>query len=426
MATIPSTRSTHSMLCWPEEGLTRIPQWIYSDPAIYAREQKRIFRGRSWQFVGLSAEIPKPGDFTRSYVGETPVIVARAIDESISVLVNRCTHKGVQLCMAESGTTSAFSCPYHQWTFDLEGHLRGIPFRKGVDGQGGFSPDFDTSEHDLQRLAVTVRNGVIFASFGEDMPSLEQYLGESNLAFFDRVFDGRPLRVLGKMKHRVHTNWKILVENFKDPYHATLLHVFFATFGIWRAGQHTQVRIDPSGGTSTLVQISPVVLKTRKADDIEPTLAAEMKVFRKDLLALEYPELLDVAREFPDNEDTVTMQTIWPNCAVHQNLNSLGLRLALPRGPNQIDVYWTFFGYETDGPDMVARRLRHANFFGPAGLVTCDDLEVWQLNQRGLATEPFATSCVEAGGAGTTDADCVITETAVRAFYKHYRHIMDW
>src|SRR5262249_35866966 len=103
-----------------------------------------------------------------------------------------------------------------------------------------------------------------------------------------------------------------------------------------------------------------------------------------------------------------------------------GLRLALPRGPNQIDVYWTFFGYETDGPDMVARRLRHANFFGPAGPVTGDRLEVWQLNQRGLSTQPFATARVEAGGAVSAGADCVITETAIRAFYKHYRHVMDW
>jgi salicylate 5-hydroxylase large subunit len=417
------TRPTFS---WPEEGLTRIPHRIYSDPVIYAREQERIFRGRAWNVVGLCAEIPKPGDFMRSYVGETPVIVARARDESVNVLINRCTHKGVQLCTAESGTTSTFSCPYHQWTFDLEGRLRGIPFRKGVDGIGGFSADFDPSKHDLHRLAVTVRNGVIFASFADAMPSLEEYLGESNLKFFDRVFDGRPLRVLGKMKHRVRTNWKTLVENFKDPYHATLLHVFFATFGIWRAGQQTQVRIDPSGGTSTLVQISPVILKKSKADDIEPELAAEMKVFRKDFLTLAYPEILDVVREFPDNEDTVTIQTIWPNCAIHQNLNSLGVRLALPRGANLIDVYWTFFGYEGDGPEMVARRLCHANFFGPAGLVTCDDLEVWQLNQRGLSTDPSALSCVEAGGSGTADADYVITETAVRAFYKHYRHVMDW
>jgi phenylpropionate dioxygenase-like ring-hydroxylating dioxygenase large terminal subunit len=120
------------------------------------------------------------------------------------------------------------------------------------------------------------------------------------------------------------------------------------------------------------------------------------------------------------------MQTLWPNCAVHQNLNSLGVRLALPRGPHMIEIHWTFFGYETDTPEMTERRLMHANFFGPAGLVTGDDIEVWQLNQRGVATTPSGVARLEAGGSGTEDADFVITETAVRAFYKHYRKVMEF
>ena len=410
---------------WPGEGLTRIPHAVYTDAAIYEQEQVRIFRGDAWNFVALAAEVPKSGDFIRSYVGETPVLVTRDSESAINVLVNRCPHKGVQLCQEWAGHTKTFACPYHQWSFDLKGSLQGLPFRRGVDGLGGFSPDFDLSAHGLDRLNVATHNGAVFASFSSDLPPLPDYLGASNLMYFDRVFDGRPLRVLGKMRQRVATNWKTLVENFKDPYHATLLHVFFATFGIWRAGQRTEVRIDPTGGTSTLVQQSPVVLQKSRADEIDAEIAAQMKVFRKDFMSLAEPSILKVLREFPEDEDTVTMQTIWPNCAVHQNLNSLGVRLALPRGPNMIEIHWTFFGYEGDSDEITAKRLMHANFFGPGGLVTGDDIEIWQLNQRGVRTTPSGTCRVEAGGSGTEDADFVITETAVRAFYKHYRRVMD-
>ena len=124
------------------------------------------------------------------------------------------------------------------------------------------------------------------------------------------------------------------------------------------------------------------------------------------------------------SEDTVTMQTLWPNCAIHQNLNSLGVRLALPCGPHAIEIHWTFFGYEGDSEEITERRLLHANFFGPGGLVTGDDIEVWQLNQRGVRTTPSGVCRVEAGGSSTADADFVITESAVRAFYKHYRRVM--
>jgi salicylate 5-hydroxylase large subunit len=414
----------HHLPQWPGEGLTRIPHAVYTDEAIYEREQERIFRGAAWNYVGLEAEVPNPGDFVKSFVAETPVIVTRDAGGGVNVLVNRCPHKGVQFCQEAAGNTRTFACPYHQWSFDLKGSLQGLPFRRGVDGQGGFSPEFDFATHGLDRLHVTTHRGAIFASFSAETAPFASYLGDSNLGYFERVFDGRRLRVLGKMKQRVATNWKTLVENFKDPYHATLLHVFFATFGIWRAGQRTEVRIDPTGGSSTLVQTSPVVLEKKRADEIEADIAAQMKVFKKDFMALADPTILRVLREFPEDEDTVTMQTLWPNCAIHQNLNSLGVRLALPRGPNAIEIHWTFFGYEGDSPEITERRLLHANFFGPGGLVTGDDIEVWQLNQRGVRTTPPGVCRVEAGGSSTADADFVITESAVRAFYKHYRRVM--
>ena len=117
---------------WPERGLQYIPDWIYTSPAIYQREIERIFHGPTWNFVALEAEIPKPGDYLRSYVGPTPVVVSRDTDGSIHVFENRCAHRGAEFCRSQRGNTKEFVCPYHQWSYDLKGNLQGVPFKRGV------------------------------------------------------------------------------------------------------------------------------------------------------------------------------------------------------------------------------------------------------------------------------------------------------
>ncbi len=162
---------------WPDDDLSIIPDWVYTDQSIYEREIERIFHGRTWNYVALEAEMAKPGDFIRSNVGPTPVVVARAEDGSINVFENRCAHRASEFCRELSGSAKEFVCPYHQWTYDLKGNLIGIPFRRGVGGKGGMPADFKAEEHGLRRLNVTTHRGVVFASYADDMESLADYLG---------------------------------------------------------------------------------------------------------------------------------------------------------------------------------------------------------------------------------------------------------
>lgn len=401
---------------WPEEGLTRVPYFVYDDPEIYAREQERIFRGRSWSYVGLAAEVPAAGDFTRSHVGDSQVVVARDKEGEIQVFLNRCPHRGTQLfCHSWSGNAKAFVCPYHRWSFDLKGRLRGVPLRKGVNGLGGMPANFDTAEHGLHRLSVAVRNGVIFASFATDAPSFDDYLGPSNLAYFDRIFDGRKLRILGKQRQRISANWKHVIENIRDPYHATLLHAFFVTFGLWRADMNHMIKVNESG--SNMVQF------TQKSAANVSEAKTETTAMHVDV-RLADPRIMEVVAEFEDGKSGA-IQTIWPNLIVQQVLNSLATRQAVTCGPGEVELHWTFFGYEDDSPEMTARRLRNANLFGPAGLVSIDDSEILNLVQRGATTSPAASAFVELGGSGTGDTEGMVNETMIRAFYKHYRKIMD-
>src|SRR5207344_2686942 len=117
---------------WPGNDLTRIPDWVYTDQDIYNREVERIFHGRTWNYVALEAEVPNAGDFIRSNVGPTPVVVARAEDGSINVFENRCQHRAAEYCRKLSVTTKEFVCPYHQWPYTLKGELIGVTFRRGV------------------------------------------------------------------------------------------------------------------------------------------------------------------------------------------------------------------------------------------------------------------------------------------------------
>ena len=363
---------------WPAEGLGRVPYWVYSDPEVYAREQMRIFSGPYWNYVALEAEIPNPGDFVRSHVGERSVVVVRDKSGTVNVMLNRCAHRGVQFCRANWGNTRSFTCPYHQWSYDLKGNLTGVPFRRGVNGNGGMPEDFDPAKNGLTSLSVASRNGVIFASFASTVPPLEEYLGPAMLGYFDRVFDGRALRVLGYSRQRIPANWKLMFENIKDPYHASLLHVFLVTFGLFRAD-----------------------------------------------FKLKDPRLLDPVREFSGSA-TVVMQTLWPNIIIQQQSNTLAMRQLVPRGPELFDLMWTFFGYADDTPEMTQRRLRQANLMGPAGLVSIDDGEVMEFSQQGVRQRPGDAGILEMDGRGTDDREHMVTEAAIRAFYKHYREVMEF
>ncbi|MGH7090474.1 MAG: aromatic ring-hydroxylating oxygenase subunit alpha, partial [Stellaceae bacterium] len=298
---------------WPEGGPARVPSWVYTDPEIYAREQERIFGGRTWSYVALEAEIANPGDFITTSVGDRPVVIARGLDGRINVLANRCAHRGVAFCRSDHGNAHSFVCPYHQWTYDLAGRLQSVPFRHGYKGRGGMDADFRLEDHPLQRLEVTVRNGVVFASFDSAVEPFEQYLGPKMLRYFDRVFDGRPLALLGYMRQRIPCNWKLMVENLKDPYHASVLHVFLITFGLFRLDQESAVEMDETGRHGALI--------SRRGVQTLNDATRFMSNFRADM-TLADPRLLEPVAEYPAPV-TVVMQTLWPNVIVQQQSNTL-------------------------------------------------------------------------------------------------------
>jgi phenylpropionate dioxygenase-like ring-hydroxylating dioxygenase large terminal subunit len=399
---------------WPAEGLTRIPDWVYTDQTIYEREVEKIFHGRTWNYVALECEVPKPGDYIRSNVGPTPVVVARAADRSINVFENRCAHRAAEFCRELSGNVNEFVCPYHQWTYDLKGGLVGVPFRRGVGGRGGMPADFEMAEHGPRRLNVAAHRGVVFASYCDDMESLQDYLGPEVLREFEATFDGRRPALLGYYRHTLPANWKLYHENLKDPYHATLLHTFLVTFGLLVAGNRSLMLADPSGRHGVMASAKS------DANSVTSDAKKEMRAYKQGMTLAE-PRFMDFVHEF-DSPWSVTMATIWPNLIIQREMNTLGVRQIAPSGPHEFIMKWTMFGFEGDDEEMTRHRLRQGNLMGPAGFLGLEDNEAIKFVQDGMRGVPNGEHLVKLDPAiETGTSDSLISEAAIRAMYKYWR-----
>ncbi|WP_341668511.1 aromatic ring-hydroxylating dioxygenase subunit alpha [Alcaligenes sp. SDU_A2] len=398
---------------WPEEGFTRIPAWVYTDPAVYKKEMDVFFAGDTWNYVGLECEVPEVGSFKRQWIGDRPVVMVRNEDGQINVIENRCAHKGAQICWENTGKVSDFTCPYHQWNYDLNGNLQGVPFRRGALGKGGMPKDFDPKKWGIKRLRTVNRGGSIWATFSESAPSFEEYCGPDVLAEIDHMLPGKKLTLLGYSRQLIPSNWKMYLENLKDPYHATLLHTFYITFGLWRADSKSECI--PTGGGAHSVMVSHNEGKKKS----EAT--AEMERFRDDLRILD-AETVTPRKEF--NEGRVGGAWVFPAAQFGIQANSLKTRHVIPRGPNAHELVFTYYGYEDDDEEMTRLRLKHANLLGPAGFVSMDDSEMLKQVHTGISGYPDSVSVVEMGGRDTEPTDYMVSEVLIRAFYKYYREAM--
>lgn len=398
---------------WPRRS-SRVPYWIYSDASLYSEELEKIFYGAHWSYVGLEVEVPKVGDFKTTFIGERPIIMSRSKDGEICVLENRCAHRGAMFCREKFGNAEEFACPYHQWVYALNGDLLGVPFRRGVKKKGGMPDEFDSAANGLGRLRTEIANGVVWATFSEDTPDFRSYLGPRMWAHYERVYNGRELRVLGYNRQHIPANWKLMMENIKDSYHPGLLHVFFSTFGLFRADQESATEIDETGRHGILI--------SRKGEKEVNDVSASIRSFDADL-ELEDPRIIDYFHEWPTPQ-TVGMITVFPSVILQQQTNSLSTRQILPKGPSGFDFVWTHWGYADDDEEMTQRRLRQANLFGPAGIVSADDGEIIEFSQQSFDAYPSRETMIEMGGHEIECTDYMITETAIRGMYAYYRDIM--
>jgi anthranilate 1,2-dioxygenase large subunit len=402
---------------WPALDYSRVPYRLYHDPEVYAEEQQRIFRGKTWNFLALDVEIPNPGDFRATYVGETPVIVNRDENGEVHAFINRCAHRGALVRRELSGNATSHTCIYHQWCYDLHGGLTSIPFRRGIRGKGGMGPDFDMGRHGMRRLKVGQVNGAIFGTLSDDGESLEEYLGPAVLGQLTRFFDKR-VKVLGYNRQRIRGNWKIYAENTRDNYHASLLHEFLLTFGLDRSTQVGGVKMDARHRHS-------FTWAEAGSDTSESVGQAYGGAnIRNDYLALKEPSLV---KFYPEHGDrlNIAISSVFPAAVFVQISNSMAVRQIRPRGLDEVEVYQMMLGYEDDPPEMTAHRLRQANLVGPAGLVSMEDGEAVEITHKASGTDQERSTVIELGGGGEiTDRDYRVHDVPLRGFWSYYAELL--
>jgi anthranilate 1,2-dioxygenase large subunit len=398
---------------WPGDGLTRVPYWIFQDRDIYAFEQKRIFQGPTWNYLCLSVEVKNTGDFITTFVGDASVIVARDSDGELYAFENRCVHRGALIALEQRGNTKAFTCVYHAWSYDRQGNLKEVAFKDGIKGKGGMSGSFCMEHHSPRKLRLAEAFGVVFGSFSNDVPPLEEYLGVEIYSRIGRVLGGRTPVILGRYTQSLPNNWKLYMENVKDSYHASILHLFFTTFELNRLSQTGGIIVDPSGGH----HISFSAIDTTSADDKE---YAQQNIRSDSEFKLADPSLLQSFKEFPDN---VTLQILstFPCFILQQIQNAIAVRQVVPRSVDRTDLHWTLLGFVEDTPEQRLTRLKQANLVGPAGYISMEDGCVGGFVQRGIAGAGDEEAVVEMGGAGTDSSESRVTEASVRGFWKAYR-----
>jgi anthranilate 1,2-dioxygenase large subunit len=414
----PDSAQADKVVYFPRADGSRIPYKVYSSQQLYDLEQERIFRGPVWSFLGLEAELPNPYDFKSTFIGATPVVVTRNEDRGLSAWVNRCAHRGAMVCRAARGNARSYTCVYHQWSYDTRGNLRGIPFRRGIKGSAGMPADFETEAHGLEQLRVDSYRGLIFATFSNAAPSLFDYIGPNMRPGIDRIFH-KPIVYLGCVRQYSKSNWKLYSENVRDPYHASLLHSFFSTFNIIRAGMRTEVVGDRSGLHNWIMGFH-----TEDASGGADYREDKVSSF-KEGLRLEDVSILANEKEF-DELVSAHIQPIFPQLVVTQIQNTLAVRQLLPKGPTNFELIFYFFGYADDTPEMKMRRIKQANLVGPAGLVSMEDTLATELVQSAAVCDGDAMAIADMGRDASIEEQIAshVSEEGVRRFWRGYQELM--
>lgn len=196
---------------------------FYTSPEIFELEKKNIF-GKSWLFVGYEYEVTGPGQYITTKVEGENILIIRGKDHVLRAFLNACRHRGATLCSDPSGKTGVLRCPYHSWSYGLNGSLIGVPKMSGCREELVNNDTYGLNEVHLQ-----IWNGMIWLNLSENPTSLEPELnrqiveGIGDLQTFSR-YQIQELKVAHRKEYDVKSNWKIIVENFQECYHCSAIH----------------------------------------------------------------------------------------------------------------------------------------------------------------------------------------------------------
>ncbi|OMW31608.1 hypothetical protein AQ879_09035 [Burkholderia pseudomallei] len=307
------------------------------------------------------------------------------------------------------------------WTYNLSGDLTGVPLEKGHNGKGGMPPCFEKKNHGLRTLRVETYGGLIFGTYRNDTEPLADYLGPHSLVQIDRLLTQRKPKVIGYLRQKIPGNWKLYNENVRDPYHASLLHLFQVSFGIQTPAMKGGIKLDKDGKNTW----NHSILSEEDAENLrklDEDYADSGKLMPD--LEMHDPAMLKVPLDLQDNYKT-TLLSMFPTLIVAQVDNTYAIRHLRPQGPDAVELHITYLGFEGDTPEQLHDRMLQVNLIGPAGYISMEDGEALRLVQEGLKARRGDHSVLEMGGVGELhDTDYLSQEISIRGFWAHYHYLM--
>lgn len=338
---------------------------IFADQDIYELELERIF-ARAWNFMCHDSQIPNPGDFFMTYIGEDRVIAVRDNDGNPQVLINSCRHRGNAVCRAEEGHATSFMCTYHGWTYDLKGALVGVPGFKEV-----YHEELDRENWGLIKAAqVDTYKGFVFATMDPEAPSFPEYLGDVGRLSIDQLALRGDIEVLsGVQKYIIPCNWKLAADNVWDFYHPEISH------------NSAIIARRPSQAPPNRYSLPHMVLLGEYGHALSGPEVTEESIKRntaqgRDMSWRERPEVKEAMG--PVGSRTQSHPHIFPNFWVTSPGDGQ-VSLRLPKGPMKTEIWW--FSFNDTGTPLNRRALET---FGPAGLLEQDDGENWGESTRAM------------------------------------------
>ena len=406
-----------------------ISREIFVSPDFHKEELEKLFT-RAWLFVGHESQIPKPGDFFVSRMGQESVILCRDSRGAVHVFLNSCRHRGMKVCRYEQGNTSLFVCPYHSWSYTTDGKLQGVPLYRSLY-EGVLNRD-DWSLIEVPKLAVY--KGTVWASWDAEAPDFLTYLGGA-VDHLDQVLDCRDWRpggseVIGVQKWILPTNWKFAAENFLgDTYHNPS-HRSVDMIGIgpsaargqrrdneYNKGQHVWVGFPQGHGMHSVWM--------PEQQEYQPGYAQypEVDAYFRHCFEGRKQRLGEKARLLPFTGN------MFPNTSYHGR-QPRGLCVWHPHSPTETEA-WRFFLVDADAPAAVKDVLRrfYMRYSGPSGMTEQDDMENWLYatqSSMGTIARRYPFNYQASMGAYKTndpipgDVSLQITDQTPRNYYRVY------
>jgi phenylpropionate dioxygenase-like ring-hydroxylating dioxygenase large terminal subunit len=369
----------------------RISPGIYFDEEVYRREHERIFAD-AWVPVGHADMVRNPGDYVSNYMGEVPVIVVRDQTGTIRVLVNKCRHRGNQVCLFDRGNVRGFTCSYHGWAYGTDGRLINVP-----EEQRFYHGALDKSKWGLQEAAVVNFYGLLFASLSPNPPAFEDWLGEDVRWWLQNFVLAEPIGGLealpGWHRYESPANWKLIAENFiGDNYH--FAHTHTAWLKVRQAFIDQGISIPMTTFSPLWHETFEVTAGYRKgaplglgalrmhSDELYERDARECQPLGQE--AVEWLRQRDtrMAKALADYEprpDSFVNGLLFPNLGLMGYMSPLlGKHFMLfhPRGPARHEIWqWTML--EREAPESVKEIAVQRVYQGQhmAGVIAPDDVE---------------------------------------------------